>query len=167
MLIGLLSDSHADASRLRNAVSMLTELGAEVLVHCGDIVAVDQVAILAHTGLQAYLAAGNMDRRTGALAKAADKCGVKFAADFIEAPLGEGQYLVALHGDMDQLLGELVGGGQFPYVIHGHTHRAADTKFGSVRVICPGAIAHPRSPKYPTAALLDTQADTVRFIRVD
>lgn len=166
MLIGLLSDSHRNASRMENALALLVQQGAEALVHCGDIVAVDHVSILASPGAPAYLVAGNMDRRPVKLAKKARKCGVNFAADFLEVPLGEDEYLIALHGDNEQLLCELVEGGQFPYICHGHTHRTADKTFGSVRVICPGALTHPRSPKYPTVAILDTDSDTLRFIEV-
>ena len=166
MLIGLLSDSHANASRLGNAVSLLVQQGAEAVVHCGDIVAVDQVSILAGPGLPAYLVAGNMDRPTAKFAKEAGRCGVNFATDFLEAPLGEGEYLIVLHGDNEQLLCELIEGGQFPYICHGHTHRTSDKTYGLVRVICPGALTHPRSPKYPTVAILDTDSDTVKFIKV-
>ena len=166
MLIGLLSDSHANASRLEKGIALLIQQGAELLVHCGDIVAGDHVSILAQPGAPAYLVAGSMDRQTGRFAKEAQRCGVHFAADFLEVPLGEGQYLIAMHGDNEQLLCELVEGGQFPYVCHGHTHRTANETFGSVRVICPGALTHPRWPKYPTVAILDTDSDTVRFIEV-
>jgi len=166
MLIGLLSDSHSNAARLRNAVALLIGRGAEALVHCGDIEAAGHVSILSGAGLPAYLAAGNMDRNAAVLAREAGRCGVNFAADFIEAPIGDGEHLVALHGDNEHLLCELVEGGQFPYVIHGHTHRTSDIKYGSTRVICPGALAHPRKPKHPTAALLDTEADTVEFLKI-
>jgi len=165
MLIGLLSDSHANASRLRSGVALLAQRGVEVLVHCGDIVAADQLSILASQAAPAYLVAGNMDRARS-LANEASKCGVSFAADFIEVPLGNGEHLVAMHGDNEHLFQELVQGGQFPYVCHGHTHRTADKTFGSVRVICPGALTNPRSPNYPTVAILDTDSDTVEFIEV-
>jgi uncharacterized protein len=166
MLIGLLSDSHADASRLKKGISLLVQQGVDILVHCGDIVAEDHVAILADSGLPAYLVAGNMDRHAGRFAKEAKRRGVNFAADFLEVPLGEGEHLIAMHGDNEQLLCELVEGGQFPYVCHGHTHRTADKTFGSVRVICPGALTHPRCPKYPTVAVLDTDSGTVAFAEV-
>jgi len=166
MLIGLLSDSHANASRLENAVALLIEQGVEALVHCGDIVEADQVAVLAYRGADAYLVAGNMDRRPEKLAEEARGFGVNFAADSLEVPLGDGRYLIAMHGDNGQLLREFAAGLQFPYICHGHTHRAADKKHGPVRVICPGALAHPRKPKYPTVAILDTDSDTVRFIEV-
>jgi len=166
MLIGLLSDSHANASRLENAVALLIEQGVESLVHCGDIVAADQVAILAGRDVPAYLVAGNMDRHPAELAAEADRCGINFAADFLEVRLGNGRHLIALHGDNEQLMLEFVAGGQFPYICHGHTHRAANKTYGQVRVICPGALVHPRSPRHPTVAMLDTDSDTVRFIKV-
>lgn len=166
MLIGLLSDSHSNTSRLEAGVSLLVEQGAEAIVHCGDIVAIDHVAMLADREAQGYLVAGNMDRHPAKLAHAATACGVTFAADFVNVPLGDGRFLIALHGDDGALMSELVDGRQFPYVCHGHTHRAAEDKYGQVRVICPGALAHPRSPKYPTVATLDTESDTVKFIKV-
>jgi hypothetical protein len=107
-----------------------------------------------------------MDRRPGKFAKEARTHGVNFAEDFLEVPLGDGRHLIALHGHDEQLFQEFLAGEQFPYICHGHTHRTADNTYGQVRVICPGALAHPRSPKHPTAAILDTDSDTVRFIRV-
>ena len=166
MLIGLLSDSHTNASRLENAVSLLVRQGAGIIVHCGDIVATGDVSILAAAGAGAYLVAGNMDRRLEKLAEEARTHGVNFATDFLEVPLGDDRYLIALHGDNEQLLQEFVAGGQFPYICHGHTHRAADNTYGQVRVICPGALAHPRRPKHPMVAILDTDSDTVKFIEV-
>ena len=52
-------------------------------------------------------------------------------------------------------------GGQFPYVCHGHTHRLRDDRIGDVRVINPGALNHPRNPRHPTIAVLDTATDTL------
>jgi len=166
MLIGLLSDSHANTQRLDDAVTRLIELGAEALVHCGDILRRDHVSILARGGTPAYLVAGNMDRNPEQLAEEARKCGVTFSRDFIELALPDGRYLIAMHGDRGRMLAEFVAGGEFPYVCHGHTHRARDRRVGRVRVICPGALSHPRHPKHPTAAILDTENDTLRFIEV-
>ena len=166
MLIGLLSDSHANTLRLENAVSLLIQQGAETIVHCGDIGPVDHVAILAGAGVGAYLVAGNMDRYPAELAQEAHARGVDFAVDFLEVPIGDARGLIAMHGHNDQLLREFVSGGQFPYICHGHTHRTADKTYGPVRVICPGALAHPRSPEHPTVAILDTDSDTVQFIEV-
>ena len=62
------------------------------------------------------------------------------------------------------LLAELGAGGQFAYVCHGHTHKRTDERNGRVRVICPGALAHPRKPRRAGLAVLDTDADELTFI---
>jgi predicted phosphodiesterase len=64
------------------------------------------------------------------------------------APHGEG--LSAAHEDCD-------------YIIHGHTHIAADVRFGALRLICPGALVG--TPR-PTVATLDLDIDRVTFLRV-
>jgi len=166
MKIGLLSDSHGHTKRLRAAVEALVDLGAEAIVHCGDILGADDVKVLGDPGVPAYLVCGNMDRRPRRLAGAASECGVAFSRRFVAVPLGNGRYLAALHGDDTTLLDELVAGGQFPYVCRGHTHRAADERHGNVRVICPGALRHPKHPGRPSAAVLDTAEDALTFIKV-
>ena len=49
------------------------------------------------------------------------------------------------------------------YVLHGHTHIAADTCIGSARVINPGALQ--RAARY-TVALLDLEVDELTFLDV-
>ena len=166
MKIGLLSDSHRHTRRLSAAVEALVDLGAEAIVHCGDILSADDVKVLGEAGVPAYLVCGNMDRRPGRLADAAAGCGVTFSRRFVAVLLGDGQYLAALHGDDEDLLDELVAGGQFPYVCHGHTHRASDERHANARVICPGALRHPKHPGRPSAAVLDTAEDALTSIEL-
>jgi len=88
---------------------------------------------------------------------------VVFQRNTAEVPLGNDEYLVATHGDNEDLLAALIRGRCFPYVCHGHTHRARDERIGEVRVICPGAITGSKHPAVPTVAILDTGSDTVEF----
>lgn len=164
MKIGLISDSHGHTPRLLKAVELLSMRNVDAIVHCGDICNEQDVRLLNKAGVPAFLTSGNMDRHTARLATAAEKCKVTFHRSFVEVPLGDGQHLVALHGDDHHLLTELVDGQQFPYVCHGHTHRAADERYGNVRVICPGSLHHPRSLKHPSVAILDTQTDQLTFL---
>ena len=167
MKAGIVSDSHGHVEPLSRAIELLAARGAEAIVHCGDLGSVASLAPLADAPVHAYAVGGNTDGPCLAgLMHAAAAAGVTFSPQTVEVPLGDGRLLVAVHGHNEPLLEELVLGGQFPYVIHGHTHRCADQTFGSVRVICPGSLAHPRGPKYPTVAILDTESDTLRFIEV-
>lgn len=168
MKIGILSDSHGRADRIHDAVSQLMDRGAEAIVHCGDITTPEDVSSLARPGVKAYLAAGNMDRDLNSwLLTAARNHGVDYAPDFIAVPLGHGDHLAATHGHLEHLLDELIRGGQFRYVCHGHTHRYRDEKFGDVRILNPGALWHPKGRRNCTCILLDADADTVEAIVID
>ncbi|MDP7163525.1 MAG: YfcE family phosphodiesterase [Phycisphaerae bacterium] len=164
MRIGLLSDSHGRTGLLRAAMAALATHDVEVLVHCGDIHSPGDVEVLGAAGTPAYLVAGNSDHQVDRLAEAAERCGVHFSPLLIDVPLRNEQYLAALHGHDLRLLKALVAAHRFPYICHGHTHRTSDDRHGKVRVICPGALHHPRRSKHPTAAVLDTHQDTVTFI---
>lgn len=166
MKIGILSDSHGKTARLGRAARELADCGAEALVHCGDIVTAESLAVLAESGLDIYAVAGNMDKHVAPLRSEARASGVHFHAEMIEVPLGDGQYLVALHGDDEQLLNELIDGGQFPFICHGHTHRPRDEQVRGVRVINPGALRHPRGTDAKTVALLDTDTGELDWIEI-
>lgn len=163
MKIGIVSDSHGKTNRLRKALAALAERGAEAIVHCGDVGSRDCIAALAEADLPAHVVAGNMDRNLRRLAAEARRAGVHFEEDTIVIPLGGKGSLAVTHGNRGEALEQLLAGGRFAYVCHGHTHERRDERIGSTRVIGPGAI----TGRSPTAALLDSDADTVEFLRVE
>jgi hypothetical protein len=165
MKVGIVSDSHGSVKRLRKALALLAERGAEAVVHCGDVGSPECIEALA-SGWSACAVAGNMDRRLERLAAAAERCGVRFSREAMTVPLGGGRLLAAAHGDAAVVLDELIRSGRFAYVCHGHTHRPRDERVGATRVINPGALRRPRGRLGPTALLLDTDADEVEFLRV-
>lgn len=166
MRIGILSDSHGKSKRVRKAVALLTERGMDALVHCGDLCEEDDLALLAAAGVPVYLVAGNMDHPlVDDLRTAAKKLGVHFAADFVAVHLDDGRYLAATHGHLTTL-DDLVCGGQFSYVCHGHTHRLRDERFELTRVLNPGALFHPKSSSDQTVMRLDTDTDSVEILVV-
>ena len=166
MKVGIVSDSHGDAGRLRSALRVLAERGADAIVHCGDVGSIQCVRALGAAGAAAYLVLGNMDRHARELAGAARDCGVNLHWEVVEVEIAEGRHLAATHGHDAAILRELIAEGQFPYVCHGHTHEVRDERVGKTRVINPGALRHSKHPRRPTVALLDTQTDTLEFIDV-
>ncbi len=164
MRIGLLSDSHGKTRRLRAALELLAIRGVEAVVHCGDIGCTKSLRLLESTGIPSWLVAGNMDcHLQHELEALSQGTSITYWYSTVEVPLGDDKYLVATHGDNEGLLDELIRGQRFPYVCHGHTHRARDERIGDVRVICPGAITGPRHPAVPTVAILDATTDTLEF----
>lgn len=166
MNIGIVSDTHGNASRLAAAIDALSAMGIGALVHCGDLCSHQCLDLLAGADAKAYLVAGNMDRAMGDLSTAARRGRVTYATDFVAVPLADGKHLAATHGHLSGLLDELIDGGQFPYVAHGHSHRRRDDRAGQVRVINPGALHHPRGGFEPSCAWLDTRADELRFVPI-
>ena len=170
MKIGIVSDSHGRVELLRRAAAALVARGVRAIVHCGDVGSVPCIQAFSvgagETSVSTYAVSGNMDRHVDRLAEEARRCGVRFHRQVVEVPLSDGRYLAATHGDDEHFLSGLIAGGQFPYVCHGHTHRIRDERFASVRVICPGALRHPKDPRRPTAALLDTQTDLLEYITI-
>jgi hypothetical protein len=167
MLIGIVSDSHGHDQRLGRALEQLRQRGAETVVHCGDIDSPEAVARLGGCGMEAYLVAGNVDRRhIEELAEAAEEAGVEFSEESLHIDLEDGERLALTHGHLDTLLEGLVRGGQFRYVCHGHSHRRRDERFGSTRVINPGSLHKPKSGHEYTVALLDTRTDQLEWLTV-
>jgi len=167
MKVGIVSDSHGRVRTLRRAVDLLVARGAEAIVHCGDFGSAAGIAPLGEAPVHAYAVPGNMDRRYLAeLRHEAAAGGATFDLQAVEVPLGDGRFLAAVHGHNEQLLSDLVLGGRFAYVCHGHTHVADDRLVGSVRLICPGALRSPRGRRDLTCALLDTESDRVEFLTV-
>ena len=151
MIIGIVSDSHGKASRLREALDIFAGRGVEVVIHCGDIGSLECVDLLGQFDGDAYMVAGNTDKHFGRLSARAKTRGVTFDPVSIAVDLGDGRRLAATHGHDGQFFIELVSGGQFAYVCHGHSHRMRDEQFGDVRVINPGALHGPRDQPCPTA----------------
>jgi hypothetical protein len=167
MIIGVCSDSHGNTARLKAALAVFAEQGVEAVVHCGDIETPEDVEVLAGSPAPAHLVLGNIDRRAEELIEAAGSCGVHCGDGSVELALPGGQHLTATHGHREDLLRELILGGEFPFVCHGHTHRARDEKIGRVRVINPGALNHPKDPHHPTVAVIDTTGGEVRLVAVE
>lgn len=163
MKVGIVSDSHGKADMLKRALSMLAERGAEAIVHCGDLGNGECITALGETGLPTYAVAGNMDRHLSRLRSQADGKNIHFSADTVLMPLGDDKYLAATHGNSARIMTDLLGRAGVDYICHGHTHQPRDEKIGPTRVINPGALRHAHPP---TAAILDTDADTVEHFPV-
>lgn len=167
MLIGILSDTHGKTKQLIRAMEILADRDAKTLVHCGDIVSARCVEQLSKWAGEVYLVAGNMDRpHFDEIEEAARAGGIHFARNFITVPLENDTYLAATHGHLETMLAEWLELERFEYVCHGHTHRRRDERFGSTRVLNPGAMNNPKDSKRHTILILDTLKDLVEEIEV-
>jgi len=164
MIIGLISDSHGSNRMLRKALDFLHSKKVEHIVHCGDLCDIAGLRLLRDSAVTVWLTAGNMD--SGIVHRLSSEChgtNIVFEPDFIELPLNDGLTLAATHGDNMMLMNDLVSGGKYRFVCHGHTHCPADKLSGNTRVICPGSLAYPRCGQSPACAILATASAKTTF----
>jgi putative phosphoesterase len=158
MRIGILSDTHDQLVLTRQAVDLLIREGAEALIHCGDMTGPDIVRACAK--LPCTFAFGNHDAdNVPALERAIVEVGGTCVASGGIVELA-GKRIAVLHGHvgMKAMLARTPD-----YLVHGHSHIAANARIGVTRRICPGALDRADSL---TVAILDTESGELRFLRL-
>ncbi|HTU25156.1 MAG TPA: YfcE family phosphodiesterase [Pirellulales bacterium] len=158
--IGVVSDTHGQVDFTRAAVAMLESCGVKQVIHCGDIDSVEVVSQFA--AWPTHFVFGNCDDNREELRQA------MVAGNHIchgrqgELRL-EGRRIAFLHGDDTRLLGDLVSGGEYDLVCHGHTHVARHVVHGQTHVLNPGALYR---AAFHSLALLDLPALEVTLIKL-
>jgi len=159
MKIGILGDSHGDHIISARAVELLADAGAELLIHLGDVGTTDVIDAL--RPLPARVVWGNCDIDHDRLCRAARNAGVT-----VDHPIGEitvdRKRIMFTHGDQDALMKQPIEEAA-DYLLHGHSHVVRDDRFGSTRIINPGALH--RAARY-TAAVLEPATDELETLEV-
>ncbi len=157
MIIGILADTHDEVARTRQAVALLREAGAAVLVHCGDLIGRDIVQ--ACSQLPFYFVFGNHDAdMVSELESSAEEYGATclgWGGEFSVA----NKRIGVVHGHLTSDLKPILAS-QPDYLLSGHSHSSHDFHFGPTRRINPGALH--RSEVF-SVATLDLARDKLEF----
>ncbi|MGQ9467773.1 MAG: metallophosphoesterase family protein [Anaerolineae bacterium] len=157
MKIGILSDTHDNLDAVRRACDLFVAEGISLLFHCGDVCG--PAVVRALEGFTVYFAQGNGDRMP-ALKEAVDALqGGRLA--LLHTLTLDGRSIALIHGDRP-VLRSLIASGTYTYVVHGHTHRHRDERYGPTRVINPGALGGIRWEPF-SVCTLDLDTDEVNF----
>jgi putative phosphoesterase len=159
MRIGILSDTHDQVGRTELAVCRLIDVGAEALVHCGDLTGPEIVYELA--GLPSYYVFGNNDFDEDCLRRAMNATGGTCLGYGGEIMLA-GRRIAVTHGDSSRELRRLSGSDP-DYLLFGHAHVVSDARVGRTRFINPGALH--RAATW-TVALLDLDTDALQILNI-
>jgi putative phosphoesterase len=160
MKIGVLSDTHDRTEITAEAVRLLIERGAELLIHCGDIESPQIVQLLA--ARPSHFVFGNWDKDAASLSAAIHAIGGTLHTEFGYLAL-EGKHIAWVHGHVRGQRRELEQLDQFDYLFYGHSHIAESHHAGRTLVLNPGALFRAR-PK--TCALVDLKTGEVESINV-
>jgi len=161
MLLALLSDTHDNTRSTQAALELLAAHKPAAYLHAGDLVEAGMLGLFAGLGEFHFVFGNNEYDHAGirSLALSLDLHCHGAAADLTFA----GKRVALLHGHDGALFHKLTHGGEYAYVIHGHTHVRRDERLGGTRIINPGALHRAR---VKSVALLDVAADEVRFLEV-
>lgn len=157
MLVGIMSDSHGRVEWVRRALAIFDAAGVETIIHCGDVGG--EAVFEEFVGRPFHFVWGNTDDSDARLIRVIDGFGIPAPT---EVPLRltlDGRRFAVFHGHeagFDDGCDTL----DVDYVCHGHTHVARDVRFGSRRIINPGALH--RAPR-KTVATLDLPSDRLEF----
>jgi putative phosphoesterase len=139
MKIAILSDIHDNLPALRQALKQVGELGAEVLICCGDLCSpfVAKELGLGFTG-PIHVVFGNNDGDRWRIGLNATKYPqLTFHGEFVELELS-GRTLAVQH--FDNIGRALAKGAAFDVVCFGHNHQFEISRVGEALVINPGEI---------------------------
>ena len=175
MRLGILSDTHNETARMREAITALRDRGAGYVIHCGDIGSPDMLDLFHIVPGQhaAGFVFGNDDVGKGdSLRRRAKELGVDCFEFFKEFTMA-GKTFAVLHGDDEHRLNEVVNRGGHDFVLHGHLHcwrdeRVEEGAMKGVRIINPGSLHDPRENadgvREKTCAILDVESGRLEKI---
>jgi len=156
MLVGVLADSHDNLPKLRAAVELLRDRGAEHVIHAGDLVAPFAVKVLVGCGIPLTAVFGNND---------GEKEGIrKLSKDVHDAPHTfelDGRRIVLAH-DLSKVPDKARADADV--VVFGHTHRVT-VEEGPPLLLNPGECCGWVEGR-ATVALLDLDGLEVSILEV-
>jgi hypothetical protein len=158
-MIGILSDSHDNLTRVREAVRLFNDAGCSLVIHAGDFVAPFTVDELRNLRAPVKAVFGNCDGEKAGLAKAFEGLG-----ELREAPLKfshAGLRFLVCH--LDAPVDRYLASKAYDVVVFGHTHKPLAERREGVLLINPGETGGWLRGK-STVALLDPAALTAEII---
>ena len=163
MRIAICSDSHDHIPNLRRAVSLANQEGADLLLHCGDLISPFMLPYLAAFHGPVHLIYGN---NPGDQHMIASRCTLEFTNlhhhGHHAAFTAQSTRIAINH--YPELARELARSGSFDLVCCGHDHCHAVEQIGACLLVNPGDLLGKDSN--PVMTLLDTADGSVRLVPV-
>lgn len=161
MRIAVLSDSHDHIPNLHRAVRLANREGAEILIHCGDLISPFMLPYLGAFGGQVHLIYGN---NAGDQHLISSRCAMnpgKIRHHGFHGAIVAGSIRIAFN-HYPELARELAVSGAYDLVCYGHDHLFHVERRGTCLLLNPGDLLGKEAN--PAFALLDTDDFSVRRI---
>jgi len=131
---GIISDSHDHLDYLERALEIFKEEGVSLILHAGDFVSPFTARIFKKYPFQLIGVFGNNDGEKNGLRKAYQGIG-EIYEDFY---IGEIDGYKVFIAHKEELVPYLARGGEFDFLVYGHTHIPRIERVGEGLIINPG-----------------------------
>jgi uncharacterized protein len=163
MRIAVLSDSHDHILNLRQAVTRANQEGAELLIHCGDLISPFMLPVLEQFRGQIHAIYGNNSGDQHLIATRCADSGSRIKHHGSHGTLSAGNWRIAIE-HYPRWAHALACSGEFDLVCTGHTHLFHTEWLGRCLLLNPGELLGKDAA--PTFALLDTTNNSVHRIEI-
>ncbi len=139
MRLGLMSDTHDNVPKIREAIHRLNDLEVDLVLHAGDYIS--PFTAKPYSDLKAKMIGvyGNNCAEREKLREVYAAVGKEIVGNFAEVEDGN-RRIALLHGHEDALLRAIITRGGYDVVVHGHDHKAKVEKRGATLVVNPGEV---------------------------
>lgn len=119
-MIGIMADSHDHLKAIRKAVYLFNQVGVELVIHAGDLIAPFTAQEFMNLQPPFEAVFGNNDGERQGLRMAYENlCTLE---DFKEFKVS-GRNIVVIHGKEQRVVDALAHSGNYDLVVRGHTHQ--------------------------------------------
>ena len=162
MRLGLISDTHDNIPKIREAIRRLNEHEVDLVLHAGDYIS--PFTAKPYTDLKAKMIGvyGNNCAEREKLREVYATVGKEIVGNFAEVEAG-GRRIALLHGHDNALLNSIIAHGGYDAVVHGHDHKAKTEKRGTTLDVNPGEVCGYVTGR-SSFAVLDTVGPTAEII---
>lgn len=163
MRIAVVSDSHDHIPHLKRAVLRANREGAELLIHCGDLISPFMLATLEQFNGQVHAIYGNNSGDQHLIASRCAAPGSRVRHHGAHGTLAIDSLRIAIEHE-PRWARALANSGDFDLVCYGHDHLFHAERLGDCLLLNPGELLG--KDAIPTFALFDTVDGSVLRIEV-
>jgi len=169
MKIGIISDTHDQILRVKQAVGIFTDNKADMVVHCGDIVSPFTLQFYRELKCPIKFLLGN---NTGDI-----RLHIEYAQNFGLANCefgiffsfeAGGKLIAAYHGEEPEITNALLKCGEYDCVFSGHDHTAKIEMVSDTLHVNPGTLMdkHKENMAAPSVAIYDSESNEAKLIEL-
>ena len=136
MLIGLISDTHDNKTKIEKAVEVFNGKDVDMVLHGGDHIAPFSVDWFNPLKAPLRGTAGNLDAEFVMLERKYMEKGWEFDREILI--LEQDGRIALTHGTREEFVLSLAKSGEYDVVVRGHTHKTQQDVYGETLLINPG-----------------------------